>query len=323
MQIYDWVVLGLAAVLIVRGWRRGLVREVVELGVLVVGTVLVFRFSPVLGSVVTGMANVPYEVGRIIGGVVMFLALVVGGALVARIIATALKVVPGATTLNRMGGAVVGGAYALVIVVLATTLVSAVPMPDGARGSVDSSIDSSVVGAWIVSPGGVVQGTVASISGERIFSTVIAVRDAVGDRLAAGTLPIPFPGVIDSPLMPSQAAAQAVFDDINRHRIAAGVVPLAWSPDLAIVAVARANQVYRSGLLSLDGGLPDALAAQGIPGTIHGEMVAMAATPQGIAEALSSAAAYELLITDPAFRLSGVGVVEGPYGLIAVQVVSG
>ncbi len=323
MQVYDWVVLVLAAVLIVRGWRRGLVREVVELGVLVMGTLLVFRFSPVVGGIVTGMANVSYEVGRIIGGVVMFLALVVGGALIARVVATALKVVPGATTLNRMGGAVVGAAYALVIVVLATTLVSAVPLSDNARESVDASIESSVVGAWIVSPGGIVQGSVASISGERIFSSVIAVRNAVGDRLAAGTLPIPFPRVTDDPLMPSQVAAQAVFDDINRHRITAGVDPLAWSPDLAIVAVARANQVYRSGLLSLDGGLPEALAAQGIPGTIHGEMVAMAATPQGITEALSSAAAYEVLITDPAFRLSGVGVVEGPYGLIAVQVVSG
>ncbi len=323
MQIYDWIVLGLFAALIVRGWRRGLIREVVELGVLVVGTVMVFRFSPVLGSIVTGMANVPYEVGRIIGGVVMFVALVVGGALIARVVATALKVVPGATTLNRLGGAAVGGAYALVIVVLATTLVSVAPIPDTMRKAIDSSIDSSLVGAWIVSPGGVVQGSVSSISGEGIFSSVIAVRDAVGDRLAAGTLPIPLPGITDDPLMPSQVAAQAVFDEINRHRISSGVDPLAWSPDLAIVAVARANQVYRSGLLSLDGGLPEALAAQGIPGTIHGEMVAMAATPQGLAEALSSAAAYEVLITDPAFRLSGVGVIEGPYGLIAVQVVSG
>ncbi len=323
MQIYDWIVLGLFAALIVRGWRRGLIREVVELGVLVVGTVMVFRFSPVLGSIVTGMANVPYEVGRIIGGVVMFVALVVGGALIARVVATALKVVPGATTLNRLGGAAVGGAYALVIVVLATTLVSVAPIPDTMRKAIDSSIDSSLIGAWIVSPGGVVQGSVSSISGEGIFSSVIAVRDAVGDRLAAGTLPIPLPGITDDPLMPSQVAAQAVFDEINRHRISSGVDPLAWSPDLAIVAVARANQVYRSGLLSLDGGLPEALAAQGIPGTIHGEMVAMAATPQGLAEALSSAAAYEVLITDPAFRLSGVGVIEGPYGLIAVQVVSG
>jgi uncharacterized membrane protein required for colicin V production len=323
MQVYDWVVLGLAGVLVVRGWRRGLVREIIELGVLVFGTLLVFRFSPVIGTIITGMANVPYEVGRIVGGAVMFLALVIGGAVVARMISASLKVVPGATTLNRLGGGLVGGAYAMVIVVLATTLISAAPMPQGARAAIDSSIEDSLIGGWIVSPGGVVQVTVSSVSGEDIFASVIAVRDAVGDRLAAGTLPIALPGISDDPLVPSQVAAQVVFDDVNRHRIAAGVDPLAWSPDLAAVATERANDVYRSGLLSLDEGLADALIAAGVPGTIHAEMVAVAATPQGIVEALSSADAYEMLITDPMFRLSGVGVVDGPYGLIAVQVVSG
>jgi uncharacterized membrane protein required for colicin V production len=323
MQVYDWVVIGLAGVFILRGWRRGLVREAVELGVLFFGTLLVFRFSPVIGTIITGMANVPYEVGRIVGGVVMFLALVVGGAIVARLVSASLKVVPGATTLNRVGGGLVGGAYAMVIVVLATTLISAAPMPEGARETIDASVEGSIIGGWIVSPGGVVQVTVSSLSGEEIFGSVIAVRDAVGDRLAAGTLPIPLPGVTDDALVPSQVAAQTVFDDVNRHRIAAGVDPLAWSPDLASVAVERANQVYQSGFLSLDGGLAGALVARGVPGTIHAEMVAVAATPQGIAEALSSAEAYEVLITDPTFRLSGVGVVEGPYGLIAVQVFSG
>lgn len=323
MQIYDWVVLGLAGVLVVRGWRRGLVREAVELGVLVVGTALVFRFSPVIGAVVSGMANVPQEVGRIAGGIVMFVALVVGGAIVSRVLAIGLKIVPGATTLNRLGGAIVGGAYAAIIAVLATTLLSAAPMPESARESFDASVEGSIVGSEIVASGGVVQTTLSSVSGEKIFSAVIAVRDAVGDRLAAGTLPIPLPEVKGESLVPSQTAAQSVFDDLNTHRIGAGLDPLTWSADLAVVAVARASKVYRSGLLSLDDKLEASLAAEGIPGTVHGEMVAMAATPQGLTEAFSSAATYEALLTDPSFRFAGVGVVEGPYGLIAVQVFSG
>jgi len=323
MQIYDWVVLVLAAAFVVRGWRRGLLREVVELGVLVVGTFLVFRFSPVIGTIVSGMANVPYEIGRIAGGMVMFIALLIGGALVARFLSLSLKIVPGATTLNRLGGAVVGAAYAAVIAVLATTLLSVAPMPANARESFESSVEASIVGSEIVAPRGTVQDIVSSASGERIFGAVIAVRNAVGDRLAAGTLPIPLPGINDDPLVPSQTAAQAVFDELNTHRIEAGLDPLAWSSDLGVVAVARATRVYRSGLLSLDDRLEAALAAEGVPGTIHGEMVAMAATPQGLAEALSSASAYEKLLIDPSFRLAGVGVVEGPYGLIAVQVLSG
>ena len=317
------IAIGLALALMIRGWRRGLVREAVEIGVLIVGTIVVFRMSPAVGSVISAMANVPYEVGRMIGGILMFFVLVVGGFFVARLVAAALKVVPGATTMNRLGGAALGGTYAIVIIALVTTLVSAAPLPDSVRASVDRALEESAVVGVVATPGGLVQSGIGVISGERIFAAVIAVDDAVGHRLAAGTLPIPIPGIGSETLAPSQASAQLVFDELNRHRISAGLDPLSWSSELAIVAVARAQNVYRSGFLTLDDDLGIALKAEGVPGTIHDEMLAIAATPHGLIEAINSASAYEEILTDPAYRISGVGVVEGPYGLIAVQVVSG
>jgi uncharacterized protein YkwD len=139
----------------------------------------------------------------------------------------------------------------------------------------------------------------------------------------AGTLPIPLPAVGDDRIVPSQTAAQQVFDDLNAERISAGLDPLGWSSDLAIVSVARATSVYRSGFLRLDDELDAALDAEGIPGTIHGEMLAIAASPHGLSEALVSASAYKTMLIDPSFRRAGVGVVEGPYGLIVVLVLSG
>jgi uncharacterized membrane protein required for colicin V production len=323
MQVYDWVVIALAAAFAFRGWRRGLVREVVELGVLFLGTVVVFRMSPAVGVVLSAMANIPPEVARIVGGVIILVVLMVGSFFVSRIVAASLKVVPGATTLNRVGGALVGIGYTFLIVVVATTLVSAAPLPDSVRESFDSSVDSSVIGAPIVAPDGFVQAWFSTVSGEDVFGAVIAVRDAVGDRLMAGTLPIPLPGVGDAAIVPSQTAAQVVFDEVNAQRINNGVDPVAWSPELAIVSVSRATQVYRSGFLTLDSGLDDALEAEGIPGTITSEMLAIGATPNGLTEALTSAAAYETMTLDPGFRKAGVGVVEGPYGLIAVVVLTG
>jgi hypothetical protein len=114
-----------------------------------------------------------------------------------------------------------------------------------------------------------------------------------------------------------------VFDDLNRERISAGQDPLAWSPDLAIVAVSRATNVYASGFLNLDDDLPEAIRAAGIPGTISGDLVVMAASVDGLVEAITTVQIYEDLISDPAYRKAGVGVIEGPYGLIAVQVLSG
>jgi len=321
--VYDLIVAAVVVALVIRGWTRGALREALELGVLLVGTFLVFRLSPVLGSIIAGMANVPYEVARIGAGVLLFFVLVVGGAFVARLLATVLKLVPGATMLNRLGGAVVGGGYAILVVVLGTTLVSAAPLSDELRASTNEAVGASAIGSRIIEPGGTIQQTVASVSGERVFSTVIALQESVGARLAAGTIPIPLPDVGDATLPPSQVAAQEVFDALNRSRIDDGVDPVAWSADLAVVAVTRSGGVYRSGVLALDDELASSLAAQGVPGTINTEMVVLAASTHGVVEAFTGASAYRSALLDRQYHKAGVGVIDGPYGLLSVVVLSG
>lgn len=322
MQVYDVVAAVLVVGLIIRGTRRGLVREAVEMSVLVVGVVVAFRFSPVVGSIVSGMANVPYEVARIVAAVVIFLVLVVGGALAARTISAAMKIVPGATLLNRFGGAALGAAYGVLLLVVGTTLLSVVPVSSGLRLTLDESIEASAVGTRVRDPEGLIQKSLSFASGEGVFATVIAVQDAVGSRLAAGTALIPLPDVGDAALPPSQVAAQTVFDAVNLRRVEANLNPLGWSSDLAVVAVARAGDVYRSGTLAVDDDLASSLAAQGVPGTINADMVVLAATPNGLIEAFIGANSYKTAILDTRYRKAGVGVIQGPFGLLAVLVLS-
>jgi membrane protein required for colicin V production len=323
VPIYDVVIAAMVAAFVVRGWMRGVLREALEIAVLLVGSFVVFRFSRLIGSIIAGMANIPYEVARITAGVILFLALVVGGALVARLLSISLKLVPGATLFNRLGGAVVGAGYAALVVVLGTTLLMAAPMSDGVRSTVAGSVGVSPVGSRIVEPAGVVQQTVSSVSGERLFSAVVVLREAVGARLVAGTLPVPLPNVGEAALPPSQIAAQGVFDSLNRSRILDGRDPLGWSGELAVVAVRRADQVYHSGTLALDSGLAAVLEAQGVPGTINAEMVVLAASTDGVAEAFVGATASRDAIFDTQYRKAGIGVIDGPYGLLAVLVLSG
>jgi uncharacterized membrane protein required for colicin V production len=322
VPLYDVIVAALVAALVIRGWMRGVLREALEIAVLLVGSFLVFRLSPVVGSIIAGMATVPYEVARVSAGVILFLALVGGGALVARLVSLSLKLVPGATILNRLGGAVVGAGYAALVVILGTTLLSAAPMSDGVRSTVSASVGASPIGARIVEPQGIIQQTVSSVSGERLFSAVAALQETVGARLVAGTLPIPLPDVGESALPPSQVAAQAVFDTLNRTRILEGLDPLGWSGHLAVVAVRRADQVYRSGTLRLDPYLAPALEAQGVPGTINTEMVVLAASTDGVVEAVVGASAYRDALFDTQYRKAGIGVIDGPYGLLTVLILS-
>lgn len=322
MEIYDWIVLAIVGALVVRGWVRGAVREALDVALLLFGSLLVFRMAPAVGTVISGMANIPYEVARVVAGLLLFGVLVVGSILVGKFIASAAHIIPGASTLNRFLGASIGFVYAAIVVVLATTLIAATPLPAAAATSVETSIGGSAIGSYVAEPNGLVGKSLSVLSGQEILRSVIAVRQAVGERLMAGTIPIPLPPVDDEVLSPSQADAQDVFDTLNRERLSEGLAPLAWSSDLAVVAVARATDVYRSGFLSLDGELSKALEAAGIPGTIHADMVVIGASTDGVVEAIVTTTDYRLLAVDPAFRKSGVGVVQGPYGLIAVQVLS-
>ncbi|MGI9667866.1 MAG: CvpA family protein [Acidimicrobiia bacterium] len=323
MTWYDWAVIAIVIALCARGWIKGAVREGIDVALLLFGTFIAFRMSPAIGSVIAGMANVPYEVARVIAGVAILAVLVVGSMLVGNVVASALKIVPGASSMNKMGGAAVGMVYALVVVVIGSTLLAAMPMPASARAAVDESMEQSAVGSTLTDPAGPVQPIVASASGEQLFGTVIAVRKAVGDRLSAGIIPIPLPSVDRSTLAPSQVQAQQVFDAMNLRRIEDGKDPLAWSPDLAIVATERATKVYSSGWLALDGRLPEALHAAGVPGTISTDMVVLAASPDGVIEAIETTTGYDSAVVDGTYRKAGVGVIDGPYGLVAVQVLTG
>jgi uncharacterized membrane protein required for colicin V production len=322
VSLYDVIVAALGVVLVIRGWMRGVLREALEVAVLLVGSFLVFRLSPMVGSIIAGMANVPYEVARVSAGVILFLVLVGGGALVARLLSLSLKLVPGATILNRLGGAIVGVGYAALVVILGTTLLLAAPMSHGVRSTVSVSVGASPIGSRIVEPRGIIQQTVSSVSGERVFTAVAALQETVGARLVAGTLPVPLPDVGESALPPSHVGAQAVFDTLNRTRILEGLDPLGWSGDLAVVAVRRADQVYRSGTLRLDPDLGPALEAQGVPGTINAEMVVLAASTDGVVEAVVGASAYRDALFDTQYRKAGIGVIDGPYGLLTVLVLS-
>ena len=48
----------------------------------------------------------------------------------------------------------------------------------------------------------------------------------------------------------------------------------------------------------------------------------IAASPDGLVEAIVGVDTYRGLVEDSSYRKAGIGVIEGPYGLIAVQVVS-
>ena len=315
----DFVLGAFFVALVVRGWVRGLVREALDVATLIVGAFIAFRFAVPVGGVVADVSGLSPEMARLVGGMVAFVAITIGAAFLSSAIHRTIRRLPALTTLNRLAGAALGGFYALVLATIALTLLAMLPVPM----VVDDGIEGSVIAATLTDPVGPVQRGVEALSGDRVLQAVIALRRLVGERFAVAGPGLALPPV-EGRTHADLEAARAVFEGLNQERVAAGLAPLAWSEDLAVVATSRADDAYRSGDLSVAGpSLVSRLDAAGIEATSHGENLALAATPEGVAEAVTASVPHRSRVLAGEYRRVGVGVVSGPYGLMAVEVFAG
>ena len=91
------------AMLVVRGWVRGFVREAMDLAGLVVGVIAAFRLSPAAAPVLRDMAGVSDEVARFAAGVAIFFMVGVAAAIGARLLELHARL-PGLNMVNRASG---------------------------------------------------------------------------------------------------------------------------------------------------------------------------------------------------------------------------
>ena len=308
-MVIDLIAVAVLVVLAVRGWSRGLVRQALDVATLVVGAVLAFRLAPGVGRLLTTLLGWSPELARVLGGAALFLALSIAAGFTAAAIHRSMRKLPGTSLLNNMAGAGLGAVYALILVLATVTLLSALPLPT----AVASELSESQVAAKVVDPEGLAQRAVVAMSGDRAVQSMIWLRRVAGDWLVstADQVDLRLPVTGDEDAKPSTQAAAALVVAVDQARNESGLAPLRWSDELAVVAVARAGAIYRSGTFSADQPLDHRLHVAGIVAGDSAERLLMAPTVEGIGKAIDSAGSYDE---------AGIGVVEGPYGLLAVLV---
>jgi len=151
----------------------------------------------------------------------------------------------------------------------------------------------------------------------------------VGGRqvIVEGDAVVALPAADPAELRDDSGAATEVFDLLNRARVDSGVAPLAWSPALSEVAAGHAREMYLEGYFShrsaATGSVGDRLEAAGVSYSLAGENLALAATATQVHDGLMGSLGHRENILRPEFRRVGVAVVEGPLGLMTVQVFTG
>lgn len=320
----DLVILVFLALLLVRGWTRGFVREAMDLIGLVAGTILAFRLGPAFGVLVSAVTDVSDEVARFVGGLIVFFVVGIGAAFATRAIERAARL-PGLNLVNRAGGAGLAAAWGVFLATLVLTLGVVMPMPP----AVADSIDGSAVARTLTDPEGVAQDVFIGLSGDRLIETMLNLRNVVGARrvVVDPDTVVEIGSSDPADLERDRVAALEVLDLVNSARAAAGLAFLAWDESLAEVGAGHAFEMYVDGYFAhtspVTGDVGDRVGGAGIRFSIAGENLALAGTVADVHEGLMESPGHRANIEAEFYSSIGIAVIAGPLGLMTVQVFTG
>lgn len=303
--------------LAVRGWLRGFVRELMDLVGLVVGAVVAFRLSGPFGGFLTDRFGISPEWARIGAGVALFLLFGATMTVLAHFLSKATRL-PGLTLVNRLLGAVAATAWGALLALVAVSVLEVVPVPE----SVDEALDGSTVASTLADPDGLPRRLVDPLVGDQAMEALAAIERITGGRriVPAEGESIETETVDPEELVIDDEATAFVSDRVNADRLEAGADPLAWSDALAELAAEVAIAMYRNGYVErrTEAEVLAATRRAGLRLQEAAEMVALASSERAAHAAIAEA--DDSVMGDARFDRLGVAAVEGPLGVLVVEV---
>jgi membrane protein required for colicin V production len=313
-------VLGLAlAAMLVRGWMRGFVRETLDLVGLVVGLLLAFRLSAPFGDFLTDSFGVSPEVGRVGGGIALFILF---GALlsVAAHFLSKVMNLPGLSMVNRVGGAAVAVGWGMLIVLVVVSLISVLPVPTGWRDQLD---ESNVV-ILIAGEDAVPRRVVEALAGDNAMAAIASLQRLFG---AARVVPesdevVEIPPAAGDEIRQVRSEAEQVVDHLNEDRVGAGLGAVTAVDVLTELAEEHARMGYTQGRLQRISNCAADLAQDGYQVAACDNAVALAGTALAGYTGIYESAGGRTTIETSTFDRVGVAVVEGPTGRMVVVILA-
>jgi len=317
--ILDLVVVATVLAAIARGWVRKSIREAFALLGLLAAIPLVALGTGLVASLLRAFSPAGAGASRAIAAVGLFAVATVGGAVAGHRTSKG-TVIPGPRTLDSLGGAM----FALVRVVTLVALILFCldvlwgPQSVGHRMIADSVSGTALAGDE--SPFGPFYASLVDRSEE-----LSALRRWAGpDQVqTAGYQQTSFEAT-DARLVLRNDAERAMLRSINDERRDQGLQPLTWCESCARVARGHSKDMYRGGYFShedLDGDDPfDRMVNAGVSYGAAGENLALAPTIDEAHVGLMSSPNHRANILRPEFEQVGIGIFEGPYGLMCTQV---
>lgn len=304
-----------------RGWRRGLVRQILDLVGLVVAIVAAFAFSGPVADFLVDRVGIGPEISRILAPILLFTGVGIAAAFVERLLrnVTDLPVV-GLT--NHIGGLAVAAGFVALILALVVTVARVFP-----NGS--NFVDDSRILSIVADEDAVAVQVLSALSIDDSLERIGALRDVFGDVRAVpvGRESFPIPVSEAADLTPDLGEADRLARNLNVRRQTAGAAPLVRSEGLAAIARDHAFEMATAGYLSrispVHGSIRHRFDEAGLPWVRSQIAVGMGATTRAVEEAFADTGPVQRMMTNRQFDRVGIAVVNGPHGIVVVEVFGG
>jgi uncharacterized protein YkwD len=322
--VVDITTLALLILAFARGWARGSVREGFGLLGLFLGIFAAPFVVGALGSLIESVFGLPVNPSRVIA-----LTIVVGsvwlGFTIMGIKASRGVDIPGPRSMNGVGGAMLGVVSAITIISLTLYGVLAVTGGASTAGGFSTALTKSVTGKAFMdteSPFTLFYDSLLTRS-SALRGLTLWVRQQTEFRENVPGDRLDFPGT-DEELILAKDAEEELLRRLNDEREKQGIEPLEWCEACAEVARSHSKEMYREGFFShvdTRGDDPfDRMKAAGIEFLSAGENLAVAPSVEEAHRGLMHSPDHRRNILRPAFTQVGIGIYNGPYGLMCTQV---
>ena len=320
----DFILGLLLAGLLVRGWLRGFIREILDLVGLVFGIWIAFKLSGPLGEFMTDRFAVSPEVATIGAGVALFVLFGVSLSIAAHYLSKVTRL-PGLNLANRLGGSAVAVAWGVALVVVLASVIRVLPIGERWESTFE---DSSVLEA-IAGPDALPRSMFESVAPENVLGSIQSLRSLFGKAraLPEGDEVLTIPAARPDEVRQVRDEALEVARWVNEFRAGEGLSALQESAVLIGVAEGRATTMYSTGHLSRTDpsgrSAADDLTEAGVRLVATGENLALASSARAAYEGMLDSTSGLAQLTFLEYDRAGVAVVDGPTGRLVVIVFGG
>ena len=321
--VADLIVVGLILFALVRGWRHGSLREGAGLLALVVALFAAPFLMVPLTWAITSFTELETNAARLIAllGSIFLVEIIL---IVSARRKTRDVEISGPRVLDRIGGVIFAAFRGITIAALALFTMLGISAARVDLPGFSKAVADSESGAVLADPASFLTSLYDSFftrtnDGRAL---TLAARQQTSFAESEPTDRVRFEGATE--VGPAPSAERLMFELMNEARVEEGLEPLKWCEPCAEVARSHSEDMYTEGFFShvnVDGLDPfERMQRARIPYRLAGENLAVAPTAREAHEGFMASADHRANILRREFDQVGIGVYEGPYGLMCTEV---